>query len=615
MRVCDFCKTSMYWDKESALRAGSKSMELPPSSRFKVGASGKIEGKTFAILGRLVYAHEKGSWSEWFIEMQDGSIKWLSEDEGELFLEEPLALKIPVPKYEELELGMHILLNDKQGVVEELGEARCIGGEGQIPFVVEIGEIYPYADGAGIDGSFSFGLEYDTEGEKPSAFIGKILSVKDSKASERAGFGPEGKTGEAIRCPSCGKPYEGPRVESTEMVVCESCGSTLELDEAEARAVGKNQGPRPHFTFSVGTPITLEGVKYEVMGRLYYVERDEGLEYPSAEYVLYEPDKGYLWLSEEEGNFTISRPLHTSVRIPTGLTPKMKTKVGQETFQVYDWGVVKLRWVDGALPWTAHVGETTRYRHLIKPPEYVDQEITGKEVELFRGRYVPREEMVEAAPSGTALPFPRGVYSCRPYVSPQWLKGLGLIGGIFLVLNVFWFFSSLIGETAKPVLQEKVTFEQYSKEHVTKTFEVPQDKCMLRLTGASPLRNSWLALDFALVNSKDQVTTEFWDEASYYQGRDSEGNWSEGSRNFTTYFMAEKAGPYRLLIHAKGGSGYRGKARGEPVTLKLEADVTISWYFILPMILAGLVCILGPLHRMSFEARRWSPVMEDDDDD
>ena len=57
-----------------------------------------------------------------------------------------------MPSYEDLQPGMKIALNDQVGVVEEIGEARCIGGEGQIPFEAEIGATYPYADGAAPDG-------------------------------------------------------------------------------------------------------------------------------------------------------------------------------------------------------------------------------------------------------------------------------------------------------------------------------------------------------------------------------------------------------------------------------------------------------------------------------
>lgn len=609
MKVCDFCKTAIYWGKEAALRAGKKSMDLPETSRFRVGATGKIGGDSFTVLGRLHYAHAQGKWDEWFIELANGEIKWLAEDEGELFLETPLELTSPVPPVEALKPGQEIALNKRLAVVEEIGEAQCLGGEGQIPFEIEIGETYPYVDGATVDGTYSFGLEYDTESGQPRAFLGKNISPKAAKAAAGAAEAPEEKVGEVIRCASCGKPYEGRLVDSTEMVVCDACGSGLQLDEAEVRVVGKNPEGTPPFSLPIGTRLKLERIEWEVMGRLFYVEVDEGIEYWSFEYVLYHPDKGYLWLSEESGHFTISRPFHQRVRIPGIVNPRQVIKVGKEQFKAYEQGKVTLRYVDGALPWTAAVGEQTRYTHLIKPPEYVDREITGTEMELFRGRYVDREEMEAALPKDFKLPrTPPGVYSCKPYKAPPWLSGLWILGLIFLCVNFLLLIASFIAERPITVLQDRIPMDKYVKEYFTKPFHVDSDGTILRLTGSAPLNNSWIAAGFALVNASDQVIKEFWDEASYYHGRDSEGYWSEGSRVFTSYFKVAKAGKYRLLVH-----GQRGGARlQEPLTIKLESNTTVSWYFIIPLILSGIIAVAEPVLKWGYEMSRWAAVMEYD---
>lgn len=613
MKVCDYCKTAIYWDEESALRVGNKSMDLPPSSRFRVGAGGKLKGRVFTVLGRLTYEHEKGTWNEWFIELSDGSIQWLSEDEGELFLETPLKLTSPVPPFDELEPGTQITLNDRLGVVEELGEARCLGGEGQIPFVVQIGETYPYADGTGLDGSFGFGLEYDTATGEPTAFVGTVLSIGATKASPAAAEPAAARYGEIIRCPSCGKPYEGRRIETTEMVVCDACGAGLELDEAKAKVVGRNVGRRPPFSFSVGTPLTFDKVTYEVMGRLSYVEVDEGREYPSYEYVLYNSDAGYLWLSEENGHFTVSRPFHQQLNIGT-IAAKRKVVVGGEVFQIYEGGTVTLRWVDGAVPWVAAVGEQTHYVHLIKPPAYVDREVTGKEVELFRGRYVPRMEMAAAAPKGTTLPTARGVYSCQPYEPSEWVKGMAAIGIAFLVLNLLLLMYSYKVENPKTVLQETVSWEEYTKEHLSPPFQVDQANTIFRLDGSAPVNNSWIAADFGLVDAEERVTKEFFGDSSYYHGTDSEGSWSEGAHSFSANFRVEKPGSYSLLVHGTGGSGERGPARKEPLAVRLTSGVTLSYYFIWPILFSGVVALMGTVARMIFETRRWKPVMEDDEE-
>jgi len=615
MKICDYCRTAIYWDDESALRAGNKSLELPVSARFKVGASGKLKKESFRVLGRLVYAHDTGTWNEWYVEMQNGSILWLSEDEGELFLEKPFTLTKPVPPFGELQPGMEIALGSKIGVVEEIGKARCIGGEGEIPFQVEIGETYPYADGAGQDGSFSFGLEYDAGTGAPRAFIGRILELKSAKSSPEDKTTPESRVGLIIRCPSCGAPYDGARAPTTEMVVCAACGAGLDLTEAQAKVVGKNEGPEPLFAFPVGTPLTFDKVQYEVMGRLLYDEQEGTKHYRTFEYVLYNPDAGYLWLSEERGHFTLSSPFHGSVAIPPGIKPKQKVRVGQDTFKFFEQGTQSLKWVDGALPWRAVAGESTHYVHLVKPPECIDREKTGREIELFRGRYVGPEEMQAAVPKGRRIPPRSGVYSCQPYIPYASLVGLWKIACIFLILNVLLLTYSCTGEKKTGLLHEKMTYDQYSKEHLTQPFVIKRDGTILRLAGHAPLKNSWLALDFAVVNAGENVITEFSGDASYYYGTDSEGSWSEGSSNFSSYFKIKKAGTYKLLVHATGGSGINGPPLKEPIQIYLYSDVTISWYFFIPLILAGLVTFAEPMGRLIFETRRWQQVAEDDDDD
>ncbi len=514
MKICDFCKTAIYWDKESALKAGAKSLDLPQSPRFKTGGIGKLQGRPFTILGRLTYKHESGFWHEWYVEFDDKTIVWLTEDEGELFVENPLDIKTALPPLESLSPGMQISLNDKIGVVEEIGQARCIGGEGQIPILVEIGETYPYVDGASPDGKNSFGLEYDSSGT-PQVFWGKIVNLKGAKAKAYDKAAPESKYGETIHCPNCGKPYEGKRVDSTKMVVCAACGSALELEAAQAKVVGVNEGPEPKFTFSVGTKMTFDGVSYEVMGRMLYVQKEGGLEYRTFEYVLYNPDSGYLRLSEEKGHFLLGNVSHVHFTWPVNPTRKQKITIGGETFRWYEGGTVTLNWVDGALPWRAVVGETTRFNHIIKPPEFVDYEITGTEAEMFRGRYLSSAEMEAAV--GEFIPLPRpaaAVNSCQPYEASKWVAGTWKIGVVFLVINVILGLYSCASDRRKLIMRESIDAENYTKEYLSQPFKLDSNRSILRLTSKAPVHNSWIALDFGIVNAEDKVVSELGGEIS-----------------------------------------------------------------------------------------------------
>ena len=235
-------------------------------------------------------------------------------------------------------------------------------------------------------------------------------------------------------------------------------------------------------------------------------------------------------------------------------------------------------------------------------------------MELFRGRYVSRAEMEAGVSREIRLPYPRGVYACQPYIPPPWVKGLGTIGIFFVILNVVLFVYSFAADKGNVIMKDHIPAKEYTKEVLTSSFKISKPDAILRLTGSAPLRNSWLALDFALVDAEDRVVGEFWNEASFYEGRDSEGYWSEGSRGFKQYLKVEKPGTYRLLVHATGGSGYNKPGLNEPIDLQLEAHATVSSYFLFPLVVAVIVALLGLGYKWSFELRRWAPVMETDDD-
>lgn len=225
------------------------------------------------------------------------------------------------------------------------------------------------------------------------------------------------------------------------------------------------------------------------------------------------------------------------------------------------------------------------------------------------------EELQAALPEEMELPHASGVYSCQPYVGSGWTAGTWKIGAAFLILNILLLFYSLAADKKTPLLKETVTSTQYSQEHLTKPFELTKSGNILELQGSAPLSNSWLAVDFAVVDAEDRVISQQWGETSYYHGSDSEGYWSEGSNSFGSYFRVEKSGTYRLLVYGQGGSGDRGPSRNEPLNINLTGDRTISWYFVIPLLIGAVVAVLEPIGKAIFEARRWSPVTQGNGDD
>jgi spermidine synthase len=62
------------------------------------------------------------------------------------------------------------------------------------------------------------------------------------------------------------------------------------------------------------------------------------------------------------------------------------------------------------------------------------------------------------------------------------------------------------------------------------------------------LDNGWVDLDYSLVNRRTQQVYEAYGAAERYSGRDSDGDWNEGSRNSAISIASVPAGTYGLVL-------------------------------------------------------------------
>ncbi len=170
--VCEYCGNAIYWDEEKIKDAGKQSVLPEGFTRLFRGATGRLGNRSFVVMGRARYSFGGGFWDEWFLEFSDGSIGWLSEDNHELALQTRTTSK-KIPPFEALSPGKHFTVRKIDFIVQEVGEAECIGVEGDLPIEARTGEIYRFADASSPDGQYTFGIEYDAT--PPTLFIGKWL--------------------------------------------------------------------------------------------------------------------------------------------------------------------------------------------------------------------------------------------------------------------------------------------------------------------------------------------------------------------------------------------------------------------------------------------------------
>ena len=572
MVVCDHCSSVVYRSEDGALLAGRESILPQSDSRLFIDATGTISGKQYLVVGHLRYGSGNGAgvWDEWYLQLQGGGELWVSEDERQLRVQEPFDTPEELI-FEKLFLGAQVTIGPKTFTVRELGKASCLGGEGQLPYRVVPGESYPFAELATGDGTGFVTLEFDDDA-KIQAYWGKTISQEElvihgepSPSTKR----PE--RGKNVNCSNCAGALELPPRETTTLV-CQYCGSALDLSDGQLRLLGKNpEGHSPSFQFEIGDKAKLRGADYEVAGRMEYVETEVGAfgthEYPTLEYLLFSPDQGYLWLSEYDGHFVLNEQTD---RTPADLSsllhspPKTWVTFEEETFQKYENGTVMLRYVDGAMPWKARVGDYFDYAEMVRPPFIyaVDQE--GGEIDGFIGEYL-NGATVRNAFAKEELSKPVGVHGAQPYVRSKITAILMWAGAAMALLNLgLVFFSTTKKGTV--VYSQTITAPDYLAEVVSDPFRLPKTS-IVELSLSAPVQNSWVALDLAMVDdSTDSVVAELGGELSYYSGVEGGERWSEGSQEEKHHFRSPPAGNYRFIAKGAGGSGNSvGPGRGETV--------------------------------------------------
>lgn len=182
--VCEYCGNAVYWDEEKIANAGKQSVLPEGFSRLFRRATGSLFNKRFEVLGRVRYSFGKGFWDEWFLEFENGEIGWLSEDNHEFAYENALP-GANVPAIAQLSPGTKLTLKKQVFVIEEVGEAECLGVEGDLPLQLQTGEKYAFADGSTPTGQYTLGIEYDND--PPTVFLGRWVKYASLKLDDEAG--------------------------------------------------------------------------------------------------------------------------------------------------------------------------------------------------------------------------------------------------------------------------------------------------------------------------------------------------------------------------------------------------------------------------------------------
>lgn len=602
--VCGHCRAAVARKGVEVALIGKIPDLVSTATRLGIGDAGKIDGKAFQIVGRLQIDQGAAAWDEWYLSFADGGDGWLAEARGGLYATRRFGKNPALPPFESLRPGTRV----RHMTVDEVGEARFVSADGELPFQPEVGATYRFADLSGGSGEFA---TIDYSGQEPELFVGRKLDYGEaglaaaiaSRGRAPAEAGPEGR---ALACPGCGAPVPLKGPESA-TAACGSCRSLLDVHEGALGIVGK-LGERTEPILPLGAKGVLRGENVEVLGYLRrYVQYGE-VKYRWSEWQLW-GSKGYAWLSEYDGHWT------SLVPIPGGQVEEESGGIrsGGDLYRHFQTATAHYEDIQGELSWQARIEETQNVRDYTAPPKALSAEEEKGEVNWARGEWLPPEEVWAAFKLPGVPPRPIGVGMAQPN---RWLpmkrqaSRWAWAGAALLILGSFFLAGALphqvVASFDVPLPAEGTT--------ISPPFELAGEMQSLEIVAEAPLNQSWVALDLALINEDNGDARSLGFELSRFEGIDEGEHWSEGSRARSAVLGSVPRGRYLLRVDVSLDPGSRQLV---PPNASIRVKRGVFVYG--PMLLGLLALIPVPLVlgllSASFERRRWEQSDTDDEED
>ena len=417
----------------------------------------------------------------------------------------------------------------------------------------------------------------------------------------------------ALQCPKCAGRLEVRGLGQTTAIACSSCGSLVDISSEDLRILSTFD-PRDarQPVIALGTRGTLRGDPYEVIGFMCRAITVDGTDYEWSEYLLFNPYKGFRWLTEYNGHWN---DVKTTTGQPEELVEVSASYLGS-TFNHFQTAEARVTYVLGEFYWRVAVGEKTSVSDYVMPPLMLSKEATKEETTWSLGEYIEPEAVAKAFGVTTGMPARIGVYANQP--APTAGKGNAVARGFAALAAA----ALLIQMGSCALAQNRQVFEQsyvFTQEQrgqavVTEPFTLTGHASNVVITSRADVENKWIYLSMALINLDSGQAYDFGREVSYYHGVDGGESWSEGGRSDEATLPSVPAGQYYLRIEPE--------ADAPPINyaVSVRRDVPTLWFLPVALLALGVYPLVFWLRGRSFETQRWAesdhaPASSEDDSD
>lgn len=403
-----------------------------------------------------------------------------------------------------------------------------------------------------------------------------------------------------ISCPNCGAPIEIKAAGYTVTLICPYCSSVLDVADPDIKIVKRYNEAVAELDIKLGTRGVLKGVEWEAIG---YLRKSEGGEYPWEEYLLFNPYAGYRWLVTDGRGWTLGTMLTASPGHDGGGI----AVDGASYKPFFRDGRAQVDYVLGEFYWRVKVGEEAATADYVRPGFMLSREANESEVSWTLGELVDPKEMREAFGVDLPRPWPRSGRPPMPHQPSPYAKSanaftiVGIAAAATLLVISILFGGS--GPRQSFAMALTPGTEGRSATFGPVVFTRPSQGVTIKAE-APGLSNAWVDIDYTLVDRKTGIAYQAGAIAERYSGRDSDGDWTEGSRGDTTKLATVPAGEYDLVVDAAANNWGIGDMRQVDLTVSIASGATFFSNIILALIALSIPAIWAISKHIGFEAAR-----------
>ena len=175
--VCQYCKSILVRRDVNLEKVGTVADLPPDASPIQIATEGIYNGKTFTVVGRILYEWEQGGWNEWHCIYSDGTSGWLSDAQAE-YAVSFLAPNRTLPAPDAIARGQVYEWDGNRYEITVITRAHYKGVEGELPFEYWDKHEALFADLRSFDSRFAT-LDYS---QNPSVlYLGAAVEFPDLK--------------------------------------------------------------------------------------------------------------------------------------------------------------------------------------------------------------------------------------------------------------------------------------------------------------------------------------------------------------------------------------------------------------------------------------------------